>query len=549
MNIDEIYKSWVENVHVPEIQRELFKIKDNLEEKYERFYKSLEFGTAGIRGIMGAGTNRVNVYTVGRVTQGFASYLLKKFRNPSVAISYDSRIRSKMFAYLAARIMAANGVKVHLVCETQPTPFLSFAVRKLGCSAGVMITASHNPSQYNGYKCYGKDGAQITEEIAKEIYDEISKVDIFSGVKKMRIQQAFEEKQALFMNKNVVEEYLNCVTNQKINNTDFSHLNVVYTPLNGSGCKLVCKALEIIGVKNLKVVYEQKYPDGNFTTCRLPNPEYLDAFNLAIKYAVRSKADIIIATDPDSDRMGVCARHKGEYKLITGNQIGILLFYYIVKKKREFIDSTVRPVVVRSLVSSKMIDAIAKKENCEVISVPTGFKNIAKEIAKLESSGNLSSYLFGFEESNGYLSGTYARDKDAVSATVLMCEAAAYFKRNNLSLIDALAKISERYGHYGEKNLSFEFKGSKGKEKMDKIISNFESLIPESMGVISVKKDFGMLSLELENKNEIVVRPSGTEPKLKVYILAHENSEKELSEKLNVLSESMEKIINEFSGE
>ena len=318
MNIKEVYNIWLRKVDIPELQRELIKIKANEEEKHDRFYKSLEFGTAGIRAVMGAGTNRINVYTVRRVTQGYANYLLKKAINPSVAISYDSRDRSRAFAYAAAEVMAANGVKVYLTCEIQPTPFLSFAVRRLSCSAGIMITASHNTAEYNGYKCYGPDGAQINECVASEIQKEISEVEIFSGVKTMRIQDALERGTVCFMGKSITEEYINCVLNQKINNTDFSNLSVVYTALNGCGSKLVCEALSRVGVKNLNVVEEQKYPDGSFSTCKCPNPENLEAYNLAIKYAKRCKADIIIATDPDADRLGVCVRHKGEYKLVTG---------------------------------------------------------------------------------------------------------------------------------------------------------------------------------------------------------------------------------------
>lgn len=556
MNIENLYDLWVSEVSNPELKRDLLKIKDNENEKYDRFNKFLEFGTAGIRAVMGAGTNRLNIYTIRKISQGLAQYLLKKTKNPSVAISYDSRNKSKLFAYTSAEVMAANNIKVYITCKLEPTPFLSFAVRNLKCSAGIMITASHNTKEYNGYKCYGSDGAQITEITAEKICEEISKVDIFSGIKKMKIQDGLSSGIISFMDESLAEDYLRMVTTQRINTTDISKLKVIYTPLNGSGMCFVCQSLKKIGVKNLTVVQKQKYPDGNFTTCPYPNPELPSAFEYALKAAKKNNADLILATDPDADRLGVCIRNRGKYDILSGNQIGILLFYYIVKRKKEFIDFTKRPIVIKTIVSSKAINSIAKKEGCSLIEVATGFKNIANEISKLEKENKLPYFIFAMEESNGYLCESFVRDKDAISAAVLICEATAYFKNNGLTLMEALSKVYAKYGYYGEKTLGFEFVGSKAKEKIEKLISNFKTNTPKYLGDYEIKgiKDYSYLysteiiSFDLGDENEVIIRPSGTEPKLKVYILAHEKNEKSLSQKLEVLENVIKTIVNEFEN-
>lgn len=554
MEIESLYKTWLKKVQIPELRRELIKIKENKEEIYDRFYKSLEFGTAGLRAIMAAGTNRINVYTIRKATQGFANYLNEKFNKPSIAVCYDSRKRSKMFAYEVASVMAANNIKVHIVNKLSPTPFLSFMIRRLKLNGGVMITASHNTAKYNGYKCYCEDGSQINEKIANEIYEKILNVDIFEGVKYIKTQDALENGTISFINQDIQKEYITFVTNHKIRNIDLSALSVVYTPLNGCGLETVCKSLKSVGIEKLIIPAKQKLPNGNFTTCKYPNPETPQAFDLSLKEAEKVKADIIIATDPDADRLGICVRHKNEYKILNGNQIGILLFYYIIKNKKEYQNLSFKPVAIKTIVSSKMINTIAKKEHCDVIEVLTGFKNIAKAMSDLEKKGQIARYIFGFEESNGYLCSPYVRDKDSVSAAVLMCEVVAYFKSINLSLIDALLKLKEKYGYYEEKTLSFDLTSSKDKEKVNKIISYFKEKTPKFLGkyeIIGLKnyENLGsknVISLDLSDETEIIIRPSGTEPKLKAYILAHSKDNVSVCEKIKILSESIEKIINNF---
>lgn len=543
MNFKEIYNTWLQNIKDTNILHELEAINGNESEQYERFYKFLEFGTAGIRGLMGAGTNRLNIYTIRKVSQGFANYINQIYNNPSVVISYDSRNNSDNFANHTAEIFAGNGIKVYLVEELQPTPFLSFAVRYLKCNAGIMITASHNTKEYNGYKCYNHDGAQITEKQAKEIQKLISSIDIFNDIKSISLENALRKKSVQYIDNEIYEEYLNCVSSQRISDIDFSDINVMYTPLNGCGSKLVSESFRRNGINNFKVVEEQKYPDGNFTTCKNPNPEHLEAFELAIRDAKKYKSDIIIATDPDADRLGVCVRHDNEYKLLTGNQIGVLLFYYIIKNKKNIVRN---PIVIKTIVSTKMINSIAKSFGCNVLEVFTGFKNIANEIAKLESKNELERYIFGFEESNGYLCGPYARDKDSISASILICEVTAYFKKQGLTLIDVYENLSKKYGYYTETSIGMEFSGSEGISKINNIMAGIRKSSPDFIGNYKVQKvkDYSIstdpnieksnvISIQIDDLNEIIIRPSGTEPKLKIYILANADNKKELNAKLD----------------
>lgn len=535
-NIKNIFEIWKNNVTEKKYKEMLQNL--NQEEMYESFYKNLEFGTAGLRGVMGMGTNRMNIYTVRQTTQGFADYLNDKYKSLSlsVAISYDSRNNSYEFAKESARVLAANNIKVYITDELKPTPVLSFAVRKLNCQGGIMITASHNPPEYNGYKCYGEDGAQILDDDAKKIYESIEKIDIFKDVKLIEFESGIKSKSIEFIHESLYDEYIKEVMNQGINKDSCrnSDLCVVYTPLNGAGNKLVKKVIDLIGIKNFYVVPEQENPDGNFTTCKYPNPESRECFSLAKDFAREKKADLIISTDPDCDRIGVCVFDGKEYIFLSGNEIGVLLVSYILKY-REFMGTLPKnPVIVKTIVSTNFIDKIAKKYNCEVLNVLTGFKYIGKEIRKLEKSSESQRYILGFEESHGYLIGTYARDKDAVVASMMICEMAAFYKKEGLSLLDVLEDIYKEFGNFYSKNMNLEFSGNKDDmKKIKAIMENLRKNPLKSIGGLEVNnildfmdcynKDFpkaNVIRFELDNDNVLIVRPSGTEPKIKIYIMS-----------------------------
>lgn len=563
-----LFKTWINNVQDKEIMQELIDMKDFPEKIDNKFSEDIKFGTAGLRGIMSAGTNRMNIYTVRKVSQGLADYLNEKYDNPSVAISYDSRKNSKKFAFETASVMAGNNIRSYVTQEIQPTPFLSFCVRNLKTSAGVMITASHNPPQYNGYKCYGEDGAQMTEDVAEKVYEKICRVDIFRDVKIMRFEHAVEYGLVSFVEDNVYDNYFKCVMNQRVNNFSLSKLSVVYTPLNGAGNYFVQKVLDSSGLKDLYVVPEQENPDENFETCPYPNPESEEAFKLAKEVAVKKNADIILATDPDSDRVGICVKHGEEYKLLNGNEIGILLCNYVLTEKIKSGNMPENPIIITTIVSSPMVEKIASTFGCEVKKVLTGFKNIASEIRCLEESERETDFIFGFEESNGYLTGTYVRDKDAVSAALLLCEAALYYKRMNMDLIDVLDKLKSKYGFFGEKTLSFEFQGIDGvlhiknimkklrhnpekcfaERKIIKIEDYLQSTVTDESGhvVKSKKLPFSdVIIFYLEGETRVVVRPSGTEPKIKFYLMLKKKNYDELTFETNNLEEFVEKFINQ----
>ena len=449
-NINDLYNLWCENAKDDsDLIVELESIKDNENEINDRFYRSLEFGTGGLRGVIGAGTNRMNVYTINQATQGLANYLKENFENPSVAIAHDSRIKSDLFAKSAASVLAANGIKVYLYKELVPTPMLSFAVRRLGCSSGIVITASHNPAKYNGFKCYDPRGFQMTDEGAKATYDYIQKVDIFKDVKVVDFDYAVENKKIEFIEDWLIKEFFDCVEEQRVDKDACvdSDLKIIYTPLNGTGNKPVRRILKRLGLENVRIVPEQENPDGNFPTCPYPNPEIRQAFECALKMAEEEPADLLLATDPDCDRVGIAVRTGDDYRLMTGNEVGAMLAEYILSTKKK--DGTLpkNPIVVKTIVTSELIKSVADKYHTETADLLTGFKYIGELITQLEEKGEAERYVLGMEESYGYLAGTYARDKDGVVAAMLITEMAAHYKKLGKTLADVMNEIYEEHGH------------------------------------------------------------------------------------------------------
>ena len=569
MSYNELYNLWLQNVKDDNILSELKNICNDDSEIYERFYKDLEFGTAGLRGIIGAGTNRMNIYTVRRTTQGLADYLNENYKEASVAIAYDSRNKSDLFAKESACVLAANDIKAYITKELQPTPVLSFAVRNLGCKSGIMITASHNPAKYNGYKCYGDDGCQMTEHAANNVYSKIQKVDIFSGVKTLTFEEGIKIGKIVYIEDDLYNRYLENVMAQSINKDvcKESELKVVYTPLNGAGNKLVRKVLSNIGVKNVQVVKEQEYPDGNFPTCTYPNPEFKEALSLALDLAKNVNADLVLATDPDSDRVGIAVKESDSYRLLSGNEVGIILLNYILSNRKSLGTLPNNPVAVKTIVSSKMIDVIAKAYKCELRDVLTGFKYIGEQILNLEKDGEENRFIFGFEESYGYLVGTYVRDKDAVVASMLICEMAEYYRKQGKTLSDVINELYNEYGFYQNTTLSYNFEGSAGMEKMQKImdslrnehLTNIASMKVEKINdykeSTSIDKRTGnidridlpksnVISYELEGGSGAIVRPSGTEPKIKIYVTAVGKNIEESKAKTKDIISDMERILN-----
>lgn len=521
---------------------ELNSICENSEEIKDRFYKDLTFGTGGLRGIIGAGTNRINVYTIAKATQGLANYLKKNFSKPKVAIAYDSRIKSDLFAKEAARVLATNKIKVFIYKELMPTPALSFAVRHLKCHAGIVITASHNPAEYNGYKVYGNDGCQITIDAANAVLKEINKIDIFNDVKRMTFDEAVDKKIINYIEEKDIQAFLNAVSAQSLNKNlaNKENLNIVYTPLNGAGLKCVTETLKMNGFSNINVVSTQEKPDGNFPTCPYPNPEIKEALQEGLKLCEKIKADILLATDPDCDRVGIAVKYQNEYKLLSGNEVGVLLFDYICKMRLKNNAMPSNPVCIKTIVTTDMIYPIAQKYGVRIIDVLTGFKFIGEQIGLLEKSGQDNQYIFGFEESYGYLSGTHVRDKDAVNASLLICEMTAFYKNQNLNLVEVLNKLYQEFGYYKNVLKSFTFKGISGLEKMQSIMKQLRENPPTNLNGKNIlffcdylnrvkifnncsKESINLpasdvLKFELADNISIVIRPSGTEPKLKVYI-------------------------------
>lgn len=548
MNTKENFMKWLNNENLNEdLKKELEAIKNDENEIEERFSTSLEFGTAGLRGIIRAGTNGMNIYTVGQATQGLANLIIKngeEAKKNGVAIGYDSRIYSDLFAQVSACVLAANGIKVYLFESLRPTPMLSFAIRHLKTTAGIVITASHNPKEYNGYKAYWSDGAQLPPPEAKIVFEEMQKVDIFSGVKTVGFNEAVKSGSIEIIGKDVDEAYYKAVMALSINPEVFktTPLKVVYTPFHGTGNIPVREVLKRMGLKDVCVVKEQELPDGNFPTVKAPNPEYSEGFNIAIKYAKEENADIIVGTDPDADRVGLLLKNKnGEYEILNGNQIGIVIVKYILDGLKSSGKLPKNGAIIKSIVTTNMIKPVAEEYGVEVINVLTGFKFIGEQIKNFEKTGE-KTYLFGFEESFGYLSGTHARDKDAVNATLLICEAAAFYMEKGKTLKEVLDELYEQYGYYTEKTISVSHEGLSGVKKIKEMMENFIKNPPlEFAGVkVEIINDYvnktitdvktgekkaldlpssNVLSFELEDKTLLTLRPSGTEPKIKAYIM------------------------------
>ena len=534
-NYVELYNLWLQKCDDPTLKAELEAINGKDDEILDRFYKKMEFGTAGLRGVLGAGTNRMNIYTVNQATQGIADYLNATFENPSVAIAYDSRINSDVFAKETAAVFAANGVKAFLYPALVPTPMLSFAVRELGCSSGVIITASHNPSQYNGYKCYDPEGYQMTDEAAALAYEYIQKVDMFEDVKKMDFDEGKAQGLIVMIDQSIYDEFFRLVHSKVINaeTAKSSGLKVIYTPLNGTGNKPVRHALKLLGIEDVLVVPEQELPDGNFPTCPYPNPEIRQAFECALKMAETEKADLLLATDPDCDRMGIAVRDGDEYKLMTGNEVGALFTEYVLSQHKEKGTMPADPVVIKSFVTTSLVDRIAENYGAKTANLLTGFKYIGEYITNLEREGKEDNFIIGMEESYGYLLGIHARDKDAVVASQLVVEMAAYYKAQGKTLIDVMNDIYSKYGIYLNRVDSFEFEGAAGMQKMAEIMDMLRNDAPTEVAGLKVLstvdyKDTektglpssNVLAWSLENGNKLVARPSGTEPKLKFYFTA-----------------------------
>lgn len=546
-NIKELYSLWLNNTKdEKEIYDELVSVEGKDDEILDRFYKNLEFGTGGLRGVIGAGTNRMNVFTVNQATQGLADYLNAEFDSPSVAIAHDSRINSDVFAKGAAEVLAGNGIKVYFYPELVPTPMLSFAVRHFLCSSGIVITASHNPSQYNGFKCYDPHGYQMTDEGAAKTYGYIQKVDMFTGVKKLAFDEGIKNGMIEYIGNDVYEEFYKAVLGECINPevSKKSDLKIIYTPLNGTGNKPVRTVLSRMGFKDVTVVPSQENPDGHFPTCPYPNPEIRQAFEEAIKLAEEIGGDLLLATDPDCDRVGIAVNDGGEYKLMTGNEVGVMLSQYLLSCRKEQGTLPKDPAIIKTIVTTNLIEKVAKDYNCKIYNLLTGFKYIGELVTELESKGEADNFVLGMEESYGYLTGIHARDKDAVNGASLVCEMAAYYKeKEGKNLYRVMQDIYKKYGMYLNTLLNFAFAGAEGMDKMKNIMSSLRENPPKEIAGLEVTKvsDYltgvstdtksgvqekitlpksNVLAFSLPGGNSAIIRPSGTEPKIKVYVTA-----------------------------
>ena len=559
----ELYKLWCEKaVDDPDLQTELKAIEGDEEAIKDRFYRDLEFGTGGLRGVIGAGAFRLNVYTIRRATQGLADYVNETFKDAAVAISYDSRIKSDVFAKEAAAVLAANGIKAYIYSELMPTPCLSWAVRELGCKAGIMVTASHNPAKYNGYKVYGEDGCQITLDAANTVIGKINAVPMFGGAKVMGFEDALAQGKIEYIKQEVIDKYLDKVAEQGIH-TDLvadSGLKVVYTPLNGTGNKPVRAILKKIGIKEVTVVPEQELPDGNFPTCPFPNPEIKEALAKGLELCKTVKPDLLLATDPDCDRVGIAVPDpEGNYVLFSGNEVGAMLLKYILQERTALGTMPKNPVAVKTIVTTDICKKIAAEYGVELREVLTGFKFIGEQIGFLEAKGEEDRYVFGFEESYGYLAGSYVRDKDAVVASMLICEMAAFYRTKGVSLLQAREEMYKQYGNFVHTQSSFQCEGASGMERMKEIMAGLRNDPPKAIGgkktlsvadyaaseevdlatgeksVLTLPKS-DVIAYKLEDGASVIIRPSGTEPKIKAYyttIGADRNEAKALEETIS----------------
>ena len=566
---EEQYERWLEHVTLEEAML-LREQATSIEELHDAFYRELSFGTAGLRGIIGLGPNRMNVYTVAKATQGLADYLNAHYESPSVAIARDSRNRGEEFVRAAAGVLAANGVVAHVYRAIQPTPVLSFTVRELGCSAGINVTASHNPAAYNGYKVYGDDGCQIASQAAVEIQEGIDGLDFFDDVKRMDFEEALAAGLVQWVDDAVVDRFLDEVAAQSVKPEDARatrKLRIVYTPLNGTGLECVTRILKRVGLDDLSVVDEQRYPDGNFTTCPYPNPEDRAALELGLELCERVRPDILLATDPDADRVGIAVLHDGEYVLLTGNEVGVLLIDYIAKRLGERGVDLTSKLVVTTIVSTLMPDAQAAYYGFELRRVLTGFKYIGGQIEQL-GEDHEDKFMFGFEESYGYMSGTYVRDKDAISASMLICEMAQMYKNEGVDLVEAMESLYERYGYYLNRTINMSYPGSSGAEKMQAIMDGLRTNPPQviaDLPVLSildygdgvpmtkingnpdehqVLPDANVISFDLGDGMRIIIRPSGTEPKIKAYVFSKANTREQAEQLLSKLSDAARELLD-----
>lgn len=569
----EKYQSWVDSDFLDNAEKE--ELRNIIDEKEieDRFYKDLEFGTGGLRGVIGLGTNRMNIYTVGKATQGLAEYLINRYeKDISVSIAYDSRMMSKEFAEAAANCLCANDIKVYLFEDLRPTPMLSYTVRQFKSKAGIVVTASHNPKQYNGYKVYGEDGGQVTDKAAKEIITYVQGISDFSEVRTMSFNEA-KEKDLLELigeeiDKSYIERVKGLTIRKELVNKYAEDLKIIYTPIHGTGNIPIRRVLKELGYQNVNVVKEQEKPDGQFPTAAYPNPEEPKVFNIALDMAKEIQPDIIFGTDPDCDRIGVVVKDSaGEYKVLTGNQTGALLTHYILSSLKELNNLPKNGAVIKTIVTTEMAADIANEYGIELIDVLTGFKYIGEKIKEFEEKED-KKYLFGFEESYGYLAGDFVRDKDAVIAAMLICEMTLYYKKKGMSLYEALMNLYEKYGFYKETLVSMELKGKEGQEKIENALQHLRHSMSYSVGNVkivkkldyksSVEKDLvnikeniinlpksNVLKFIMEDNSWFVVRPSGTEPKMKIYLSVSGTSLKDADERTERFKQDVMNIINE----
>lgn len=553
------YERW-KKTDMPDfdLTRELQLMDGKEEEIKEHFARALEFGTAGIRGTLGAGTNRMNIFVVRQTTEGLARYILEEGLEKKVAISYDSRLKGWTFAKEVSGVLAANGISVRLYDALMPVPALSFATRYYGCSAGIMLTASHNPAIYNGYKVYGSDGCQMTDEAADKVYAKIKETDVLTGAKRMSFSEAVQQGLIQFVEEGCKEVFYQAVLSQQVHPglCKEAGLSLVYTPLNGTGLEPVTHIFKEMGITDVSIVPEQEYPNGYFTTCPYPNPEIFEAMEKGLDLAKEKNADLLLATDPDADRVGIAMRtEEGEYELVSGNEMGVLLLDYIASGRKQEGTLPKNPVAVKSIVSTPLADKVAADYGVELRHTLTGFKWIGEQIKFLEEKGEQERFIFGFEESYGYLSGTAVRDKDAVVASMLICEMAAYYRKNGSSIKQRLEEIYKKYGYYLNAVDSFSFPGLSGMDKMQKIMEDLRKNGPKEIAGISVRDCVDYLDSEktglpranvllykLENGESIIVRPSGTEPKIKAYFTTFGKSREEAKEEKKRLGEAVAPI-------